>query len=201
MALADELLAVLNDPTHMWSHALQELPRGTQRLFLTLALMPTPAPIDNLQLAYISQGFERTDTFLDSLRSLEDSFVVISTPSSRGSAVAERVVSFRNPSLEEFGYVYLNEYSDWLSVLVDGLVLYDQFVKVFDLATSRNDVEHRSREYRYPEIYAWVRSNCAGLLSSAINLLATKPNSSTYPSQRIRVENLGTVLDFIRTFK
>lgn len=78
MALADDILAVLDNPTHMWSHALRELSQESQRLFLTLSLLPQPILIDDLQIAYSAQSFNRTEPFLDSLRALDDSFISIS---------------------------------------------------------------------------------------------------------------------------
>lgn len=201
MALAEELLAVLNDPAHMWSHALRELPRPTQRLFLTLSLLPAPAALSDLQLAYTSQEFERTETFLDSLQSLEDSFIVIGGPPSRKSrSHGRREVRFRNPSLEEFSYSYLNNYSDWLSSLLDKPAWFEQVARVFELATSHNDVAYKPREHRYPEISAWVESNSSRLLSSAIKLLSAQVDSPIY-GRKNQMERLGIILEFIYRYR
>src|ERR1700733_12583349 len=102
MALADDLLAVLNDPTHMWSHALKELSSDAQRLFLTLTLLPKPVSSDVLQVSFTSQTSSRSASFLDSLRSLEDSFISIDK-----RYADRRSVAFRNPSLQDFANAHL----------------------------------------------------------------------------------------------
>src|SRR6201999_64380 len=102
VSLADDLMAVLDDPTHMWSHALKGSSRDSQRLFLTLALLPQPAAVDDVQVAYSAQRVIAAESFMDSLRALEDSFVGISAGSQ-----GVRWIRFRNPSLEDFSHQYL----------------------------------------------------------------------------------------------
>lgn len=201
MTLADELLEVLNDPVHMWLHALRDLPYATQRLFLTLALLPTPVSLLDLQLAYMAQEFERTEALLDSLRSLEDSFIVIGGPPARkATPQRQREIRFRNPSLEEFGYSYLNTYPDWLSAVLSRPTYFEQIAKAFDLASSRNDGGRRAGSYRYPEISAWVAANAAQLLSSSISLIAANVERPIH-GRKGQIERLGLVLEFIHAYK
>ena len=129
MSLADEILAVLDNPTRMWSHALRELSQEGQRLFLTLPLLPQPILIDDLQVAYTTQHFNKTEPFLDSLRALDDSFVSISAGTRN-----QRWVDFWNPSLQDFSHEYLNQYTDWLDSLLSSPVYYEQIASVYELA-------------------------------------------------------------------
>jgi len=138
MALADDILAVLDNPTHMWSHALRELSQESQRLFLTLSLLPQPILIDDLQIAYSAQSFNRTEPFLDSLRALDDSFISISA-----GTRDRRWVDFRNPSLLDFCEEYLNQYSDWLDSLLSQPIYYEQIAGVYELAMARRGAPSR----------------------------------------------------------
>src|ERR1700722_20746442 len=123
MSLADELLAALNDPTYMWSHALKESSPDSQRLFLAMALLPQPVSADDLQIAHSAESASRVEPFIDSLRTLEDSFIKIEAA---GYMSSRRWVNFRNPSLQDFAYQYLDEYSDWLDTLLSSPVYYEQ---------------------------------------------------------------------------
>lgn len=177
MSLAEEILAVLNDPTYMWSHALRESSQESQRLFLTLPLLPQPVLVDDLQVAYTSQRFSQTEPFLDSLRALEDSFISIDA-GTEGS----RWVSFRNPSLQDFSYEYLNKYSDWLDSLLGTPVFYEQVSSVYEIAMSRLPgiqtvslgppprLKLVEGPIKFAEIRSWLIRHHEHLVSKAIGL-------------------------------
>jgi hypothetical protein len=177
MPLADDLLAVLNNPTHMWSHALKELSVDGQRLFLTLTLLPDPVSSDVLQIAYTSHTSNRSESFLDSLRSLEDSFVAIEK-----RYTDDRSISFRNPSLQDFANAYLDSNPDWLDTLLSAPKYYEQIIAVFNLAMAQTaqliDARTRSRKDappKYPGIKGWVDRRADKLTETAIKLLAAVP--------------------------
>ena len=180
MSLADEILVVLDNPTHMWSHALKELSHESQRLFLTLSLLPQPLLIDDLQAAYSTQSFNKTEPFLDSLRVLDDSFVSISAGTD-----GKRWVDFRNPSLEDFSVEYLSQYSDWLDSLLSAPVYYEQIASVYELAMARRPGQRtlpprsagppytqtfHEGAVKYSGIHSWVIKRHGDLLAKAIDL-------------------------------
>src|SRR5271157_2470247 len=173
MALADDLLAVLDDPTHMWSHALRELSVDGQRLFLTLTLLPKPVSSDVLQIAYTAQTLDRSETFLESLRSLEDSFISIER-----RYADLRLVGFRNPSLLDFATIYIDNNSDWLDSLLSAPKYFEQIIIVFSLAMTKTatvvnprDRSRKDARPKYPGIRRWVERRFSELITTAVNLL------------------------------
>jgi len=177
MPLAEDLLAVLNDPTYMWSHAIRESSQDSQRLFLTLPLLPKPISVDDLQVAYSSQRFSQAEPFLDSLRVLEDSFITIDEGTQN-----RRWVRFRNPSLQDFSYQYLNKYSDWLDILISEPVFYEQIISVYEIAMARLPTARKispgppprlvleEGSIKFSEIRSWVVRHHDYLIGKAISL-------------------------------
>lgn len=177
MSLAEDLLAVLNDPTYMWSHALRQSSRDSQRLFLTMPLLPQPILVDDLQVAYSSQKFNQAESFLDSLRALEDSFITIDA-----GTQDRRWARFRNPSLQDFSHEYLNKYSDWLDGLLSEPVFYDQIIRVYEIAMSRLPAVRKispgppprlvrnEGPIKFPEIRSWVVRHHNYLIDKAMSL-------------------------------
>lgn len=185
MPLADDILSVLNDPTHMWSHALKESSRDSQRLFLTLTLLPLPATVDDLQIAYSGQNVTPAESFIDSLRALEDSFVTIGI-----GFRSIRRVNFRNPSLQDFSHQHLNDYSDWLDTLLSTPVYYEQIIGAYKLGMSRAPKQHilsrddsgkpvhRTKEggRNFENIHKWLTRQHSRLAPIAIDLAVTGPH-------------------------
>jgi len=177
MSLAEDLLAVLNDPTYIWSHALRESSQDSQRLFLTLPLLLQPIAVDDLQVAYSSQRFNQAEPFLDSLRALEDSFISIDA-----GTQGKRWVSFRNPSLQDFSHEYLNKYSDWLDSLLSEPVFYEQIIGAYEIAMSRLPgvskvspgppprLVYDEGPVKFSEIRSWVVRRHEHLIGKAISL-------------------------------
>lgn len=196
MALADELLAVLDDPTHMWTHALRELSSDARRLFLTLTLLPKPVSSDVLQIAYSSQTPNQSESFLDSLRSLEDSFVSIEKIYAN-----VRSVSFRNPSLEDFANAYLNDNLDWLDVILSNPKFYEQVANIFRLAMAHEqrlakvgNTSRVDRIARHPDVKRWVDQQAASLIGTAAKLLDSK-RAELYYLERSRLGQLLEIMD------
>jgi hypothetical protein len=183
MPLADDLLAVLDDPTHMWSHALRELSQESQRLFLTLPLLPKPISMDDLQIAYSTQSLDKSGLFLDSLRALEDSFISISEGTQK-----RRWISFRNPSLQDFAQEYLNQRSDWLDGLLGAPAYYEQIAGVYELAMTRHPRPggplYTAALYEGPVKYAgiqsWVIRRHNDLLAKAVALALSNSTIEVY---------------------
>jgi hypothetical protein len=191
MPLADDILAVLNDPTHMWSRALGELSQESRRLFLMLTLLPHPILMDDLQIAYSAQKFNKTGTFSDSLRTLDDTFISISAGiriSISAATQNRRWIDFWNPSLQDFSQEYLNQHSDLLDSLLDAPTYYEQVTTVYDLAMVRHpdrwSLPSRSagppytkiihkESAKYAGIRSWVTRRHSDLLAKAIELAAS----------------------------
>jgi hypothetical protein len=171
--LTEDLLAILNDPTEMWARALQQLPRDTQRLFLTLALLSPPISVDDLQRAYVAQEFDPENTFLSSLKALDDSFIRIGKRYESGDSLSAllwrakgvRFVDFWNPTIADFSQSYLDENTDWLPRLLGHPSFTDQLTTVFGLAMTEYD-----GELKFPNIHRWVRDNSIELLSQLLTL-------------------------------
>src|SRR5450756_196505 len=184
MPLADDLLAILNDPTHMWSHALKEASRDSQRLFLTLALFSKALTVDDLQIAYSEQNSATSESFMDSLRALEDSFVKI-----RAGYQGIRWVDFRNPSLQDFSHEHLNEYSDWLDTLLSTPMYYEQIIGTYKLGMSRKPATIllkprgsappiktiREGDRKFDGIHRWLRRHHGQIATKAIDLALSGP--------------------------
>ena len=207
MALAEDLLAVLDDPTHMWSHALRESSQDSQRLFLTLPLLPQPISADDLQVAYSAQRFNQNEPFLDSLRALEDSFISI------GAGYEDRRwVRFRNPSLQDFSYEYLNRYSDWLDRLLSNPVYYEQVSSVYNIAMSRLPGYyvvskrllwgwiHHEVGLKFTGIRNWVVSRHDDLITKALDLALSAPEVLTSHEKQDLSARLKELVDFILMF-
>jgi len=209
MSLAEEILKVLDDPTYMWSHALREASQDSQRLFLTLPLLPQPISTDDLQVAYSAQKVNQTEAFLDSLRALEDSFISIDA-----SAQSRRWVKFRNPSLQDFSHEYLNKYTDWLDRLLSKPVYYEQIINVYNLAMSRlpgsrtvsTGPPHRHSyhegELRFTGIRSWVSNQHHDLISKAIDLALSRSEirvTYQYVRQDLGIK-LKELIEIILTF-
>jgi hypothetical protein len=174
IVLADDLLAVLDNPTHMWTHALKELSSDAQRLFLTLVLLPEHVSTEVLRAAYTSQTAARSEPFMDSLRSVEGSFVTIEKHSRPRSSV----VGFRNPSLQDFANKYLDGNPDVIDALLSVPVFYEQIIGVFSLAMAQSENKMASQtrkrvntQPKYPGIRAWVERRADRLIAHAIGLL------------------------------
>lgn len=196
MALADDLLAVLDDPTHMWAHALRELSRDAQRLFLTLVTLPKPVTADVLQVAYTSQTPQRSESFTDSLRSLEDSFVTIDRYYGD-----QRLVRFRNPSLQDFANVYISEHSDWFGELLSAPAYYEQVVIVINLAMAEEsyivDTRTRRRKSSSPKylgIRNWAERHSSRLVKLAVSLLSSERAEYFITARKSRTAELIAVL-------
>ena len=183
----------------MWSHALKELSSDGQRLFLTLTLLPNPVSSDVLQIAYTSQKITRSESFLDSLRSLEDSFINIVKISSY-----LRGVGFRNPSFEDFAKIHLDGNTDWLDILLSSPRYYEQVQLVFDLAMAQSEVRidpktrlRKDTPVKYPGIAAWAQYRSSELIEIAINLLGGERAEIFGNPRRTR---LGRLLEVVFTY-
>lgn len=187
--LADDMLAVLNDPTYMWSHALKESSRDSQRLFLAMALLPPPISVDDLQVAHSAQRVSQTESFIDSLRTLEDSFIEIDS-----GFLGDRWTDFRNPSLQDFSREYLNNHSDWLDTLLEFPEYYESVSGVYQLAMARSPGTYtvnktglattrrvyREGSAKFANINRWVAARHEQLMPKAINLALPDGGSPTY---------------------
>lgn len=197
MRLADEIIAVLDDPKRMWSHALRQLSPDARRLFLTLTVLPKPVSADVLQIAYTAQGTDRSESFLDSLRSIEDSFVNIKKP--WGSV---RSVEFRNPSLQDFALGYIDENLDWLDSILGSPVFYEQITTIFTLAMASSEViynvKNRSKKPgkpKYVGIKKWVERRGVNLVLTAIDLLDSEDGELYSYAGTSRLSQLVEIMD------
>lgn len=193
--LADYLLEVLNNPTRMWSHALKELSADAQRLFLTMVLLPMPVLAELLQVAYTSQAVSKSEPFMDSLRSIEGSFVAIKNSRFFPS------VDFRNPSLHDFANRYVDDNSDVLDALLSVPVLFEQIITTFNLAMAQT--EHRVNTVtrkrvdsppKFPKIKGWVERHADKLISCAIELFDTEPVTAVVYWKHSRIRQLLSLI-------
>jgi hypothetical protein len=197
MRLADEIIAVLDDPKRMWSHALRQLSPDARRLFLTLTVLPKPVSADVLQIAYTAQGVDRSESFLDSLRSIEDSFVNIRKP--WGTV---RSVEFRNPSLQDFALGYIDENLDSLDTILDSPVFYEQITTIFTLAMAYSEVIYNAKDRsmkpgksKYVGIKKWVERRGVNLVLTAIDLLDSEDGELYSYAGRSRLSQLIEIMD------
>jgi hypothetical protein len=205
MNLGDELLAVLDDPTHMWSHALKQLSRDSQRLFLALALLPKPVPVEALRTAHSAQGVIADESFLDSLRSLDDSFITIDGRPGRQS------VSFRNPSLQDFANAYINNNPEWLDILLKEPKFLEQVVDVFSLAMARIEDPSPGRirwtnvrrqealkvgKPKYPGVKTWVDRRVGELIKRSVELLdAPTARGFSFGGAEVKIGQLLAIMN------
>jgi hypothetical protein len=194
MGLADEILAVLDDPTRMWSHALRQLSRDSRRLFLTLTVLPKPVSADVLQIAYTAQKVDRSESFLDSLRSIEDSFVNIKKPWG-----AVRSVEFRNPSLQDFAHAYIDENPELLDTILSSPAFYEQMTTIFALAMARSEDQSETSQPKYTGIRKWVDRRAGRLILTAIDLLDSEEGDLYSYVGRSRLSQLIEIMDHYGT--
>jgi hypothetical protein len=204
MNLRDELLAVLDDPSHMWSHALRQLSRDSQRLFLALTLLPKPVSVEALRTAHTAQGVTIDESFLDSLRLLDDSFVSIDGPPGR------QVVNFRNPSLQDFANAYIDKNPEWLDLLLRGPRFREQIVNVFGLAMARLEDSAKGNSKwahikkqknlkegnpRYPGVKNWVDQRAGQLIELIVELIdAPIATRFSYGGMTVKVGELLEIM-------
>ena len=163
--------------------------------FLSLALLPKPVSTDNLQIAHTASAMRRTESFLDSLRPLEDSFAKIKKP--YGST---RLVEFRNPSLQDFAYLYLNENTDYLDTLLSHPAffsrrriyspLYTHTGWTYKITEGSGRPHKRKGDPKYPMIKAWVDRRSSRLLENAVDLLDSEPAEIYGHADRSRLSQL-----------
>jgi hypothetical protein len=195
VSLGDDLLAVLNDPTHMWTHALKELHSDGQRLFLTLATLPERTAVEDLRNAYTRQHFTPKQPFADTLRTLEDSFITISAPY---PGLPNRRVAFRNPSLADFAHQYLDENVDWLTRILRHPVFFEQPAIIFSLGRAKGTSEAMAK---YPGILAWVTSQRLYLLESMLRLFDSEEPEADGPAySRVRQTRLGQIVTSMQLY-
>jgi hypothetical protein len=216
VALADELLAALNDPTYMWSHALKESSPDSQRLFLAMALLPQPVSADDLQIVHSAESASRVEPFIDSLRTLEDSFIKIEAA---GYMSSRRWINFRNPSLQDFAYQYLDEYSDWLDTLLSSPVYYEQIAGVYNLAMAHSPgswtekkrgsisvkTDYREGPIKFQNIRQWVVIRHKRLMIRAFELAISDAELNAYHYVRYYdkpdvCNKLKELLEILKTF-
>jgi hypothetical protein len=183
----------------MWSHALKELSSDGQRLFLTLTLLPEPVSSDILQVAYTAQKLTRSESFLDSLRSLEDSFISIEKRYAH-----LRSISFRNPSLEDFAKAHLDSNSDWLDSLLSAPKYYEQIIGVFSLAMAQTallidpaDRSQKPASPKYPGVKAWVERRAPELIDLAVELIGS---DNAYIYVKSRTSRLSQLLEILAAY-
>jgi len=222
MPLANNILAVLDDPTHMWSHALRALSNESRRLFLTLTLLPHPIAIDDLQVVYSAQRFDRVESFSDSLQTLDDSFTsIVDSFISISAGRNQRWIDFRNPSLQDFAQEYLNQHPDWLDSLLGMPVYYEQIARTYELAMAQHPdrislpprsagppykkAVHKGAA-KYVGIRAWVTRRHSDLLAKAMDLalsnsvLSPRDYSHGYVRWLSRSEILNELIQIILAF-
>jgi hypothetical protein len=86
-----------------------------------------------LQIVYTSQAASRSEPFMDSLRSIEGSFVTI------GKSRWFPSVDFRNPSLHDFANRYVDDNSDELDALLSVPVFFEQIISAFNLSMAQTE--------------------------------------------------------------
>lgn len=104
MDLRAELIGILDDPSAIWEKILASLDRSTASSLMVFSTCTQPASLVEWQEALGRLDPDAAATFQSGLRILDDTFV---TTSKRGKS--ELVAAFRNPSIEDFCYRYLDQ--------------------------------------------------------------------------------------------
>ena len=179
-----------------------------------MALLPPPISVDDLQIAHSAEDASPAESVVDSLRTLEDSFIRIES-----GFIGARWVDFRNPSLQDFAYGYINEYSDWLDTLLSSPVYYEQIVGVYNLAMVRSPgswtvqkrgkvsvrTDYREGPIKFQAINRWVAARHNRLISRVAELAASDGDLHTYNYRHYYDKpdvgsKLKEVLQILRTF-
>lgn len=147
MNLGQAILDLFDDPTAVWKRVFDSLDPGARRTFLTLASLPEPADLSELESVVLGQkGAFPLDSLDLALKALDDTFITIAPfhgwSRNRASswttrwAKSERAVSFRNPGLLDFAQSMIEESPARLAAL-EPLARFEQVVEIVDLACSR----------------------------------------------------------------
>lgn len=140
MNLGEQILGLFDDPSAIWSRIFEtQLDELTQRTFLTLATLPEPVELEELEAIVRSQILSSVVPSLDAtLKGLDDTFITIASHSGwskdqRKYEKADRAVGFRNPGLLDFAQALIEAQPGRLAAL-EPLARFEQLQEVLDLA-------------------------------------------------------------------
>jgi len=187
--LGQEILVVLNDPTRMWEHAIAALSPDARQLFITKTLLPERVSLEDLNEAAKVPSRLGLESLTASLQALEDSFLSVLVPADGSS---DRYISFRNPSLEDFAYAYIDRNTEHLSTTVAEAIYFEQISTVVRLS---NALSRDGGGLRHTGVVAWVTRHRALVLERLVALLSSQVPSQIFSWERGGGEREQFVLD------
>lgn len=131
-----QLKKYLDDPYSYWQTLFEKQSIASKILALNLFISCEP-----LEIGLLKRAFDNTckaykkwfddliinpDTFRISIRELSDTFLTVEEGESD-----YQFVSFQNPSVNDFLLKFLRERQDWISVLIEGAIFWNQLTFVF----------------------------------------------------------------------
>ncbi len=134
-AFYNEFINYLDDPFSYWQTLFEKQSVASQILLLNLFISCEPLDVNLLKASFdktcktYKKQFDdliiTPNTFKICLKELSDTFTSIE------EGGFDKVVSFQNPSVNDFLLKYLRERQDIISILIDGAISWNQLIFVF----------------------------------------------------------------------
>ncbi|PIA77606.1 hypothetical protein BFR04_09200 [Gaetbulibacter sp. 4G1] len=125
----------LDDPFSYWEALFKKQSVASQILLLNLFISCEPLDVDLLKFSFdntcnaYKKQFDdlkiTPNTFRIILKELSDTFINIE------EGGFDKLVSFQNPSVNDFLLKYLRERQDWISILIESATFWNQLIFVF----------------------------------------------------------------------
>jgi len=149
----DDFVKNLDNPTRIWNHAFRnQLTEAAQHLLLTMGSLPDEVLLTDLEIAFNSfyqyrhakLGFSTSSRdFEHALKQLDGNFI-------KTNALGDtRIVTFHNPSVQDFLESYLAGSPNDVAALIDSACFFDQFVRLWQGRGEKrfSGVDKYSREF------------------------------------------------------
>lgn len=178
MTLGPQILELFNDPTSVWLRVFDtHLDDLAKRTFLTLATLPSPADLEDLESVVRAQAATAAGIVsLDpTIKALDDTFISINRHAdwtNHRYERAERAVSYRNPGLLDFAQAQLERTPVYLEVF-EPLGRFEQVQELVDLAFAAQSGGKPS----FPRLRKFVTEHGARYLESAVRLYSAAPTT------------------------
>ncbi len=138
----------LDEPTKLWQHAFeQQLPPAARAVLVALVSLSFEVDLEDLNDAFaaIMVAMEGRpplfNEFQNSLKILEDTFIRTQRISSM------QLATFHNPSIRDFMLATLNNNSEYVRLIIEHSVFFDQTSAIWRYATE--SINYESTELRY----------------------------------------------------
>ncbi|MBD2001725.1 hypothetical protein H6F63_00545 [Trichocoleus sp. FACHB-40] len=167
----DTFLSSLDNPSRIWKHAFEhQISRAARHLLLVMASMPEHVFLNDLYTAFWAfhryrrqlHGYETSESdFRDALKLLDGNFINIQYQEF-GCDKRKTLVSFHNPSVQDFIENHLSEVEDDIRDIINAGVYLEQY----------NILWTRRRHYQFTAAQIDITTQYSGIIKYFSEFLA-----------------------------